>query len=124
MDIETKVDNNYRIFKLAKDELNYTFVAEGAATQPNAPTDDHSPHRTKEMKYFVEDLTKDHMKYLAEKNCSARNFVCSYISFSYELPYESAVMDSEIWHTEKLSDKEKEQFEQCMVDSHKKFWKR
>jgi len=121
MGIETKVDSNYQIFKLVQDELNYTYVAEGAATQETAP-DLHGPRfNTKKMKYFTDHLSESHLKYLAENNSTPRNYACSFISFSYEPSYESAFMGGEIWHTERLNDDEKRQFEQSMVESHEKY---
>ena len=120
MSIEKEVNNTYHIFKLAWDKLNWTYVAEGPMMRNR---DVHTPRHTKEMEYFADDLIGDHMEYLKKKDCFPRHSGTSYISFSYELPYEGAVMGTKVCHTERLSDEEKELFEKCMVDAHINFWK-
>ena len=120
MAIEKIINNNYRIFKLAEDELNYTFVADGPLMRTN---DVHYPRITKNIETFSKETFDDHMTYLESKGCTPRNSACAFISFSYDLPYESALVgESRIWRAQKLSDDEKDLFEKHILQCSEGYW--
>lgn len=121
---ERKVSNLYRIFKLKEDELNWTYIADGPVLQHQFA---HCPvcFRDRErIPDFTDHLIREHMEYLGSNGYHPQNRHCSNISFSYKPPYVTSLVFDGIWHTEELSREEIQQFERCVLDSHKKYWNR